>query len=51
MFGDLMIRIKRFIKQNMTCGHEYKYTTRTVGTQTFRTRECEKCGRMKTKRI
>lgn len=43
MIGDLIPFFKEWLKQNVTCVHDYRY--REIGGHFYK--ECSKCGRTK----
>lgn len=43
MIGDIILFLKKWWKQNITCHHEYVY--KEIGRINFE--ECRKCGRIK----
>ena len=51
MLGDIISAIRNFYIRNIKCRHKYKYTVREIMFNHYETKECELCGRVKTKRI
>ena len=47
MLGDLILFIKRIIKQHITCIHDYKYVNTWKVVNCFDYYECKKCGKIK----